>query len=136
MVTPDDTFRQELVGILDEVTTELQEEGIIFAEHRVRFATVTRTGEDRAAGEPGTLTPAYTEPSPRPKVDKRTQWRTVDGAARVVGDALLKISRSVAEATIRDAAWIEIDGEKYTLVAGYLKQTPLFWLAVVKRLQQ
>jgi hypothetical protein len=127
----DDSFRQEMVGVMDEVFSGLQADGLVPREDAVRLAYVTRAGEDRAAGEPGAEDVEYTTIEPRPKVDPRAQWRVIDGATVLVGDALLKISRSVTEEALTTADWVEVGGEAFTLVAGRLKKGAFFWEAVV-----
>lgn len=131
-----DDPRLEFLGLRDELVTDLQADGLIFAESLVRLAHVTRTGGDEAAGIPPNEAVAYTTITPRPEVDMRQQWRTRNGAAVVVGDGKLTITRAITEAQLLGAAWIEIDGVKYTLVEGELKRDPggLDWIALVKRM--
>lgn len=132
----DDGFRAEMVALHDELLTDFQADGLVFAEHEVKLATVTAvTGANPDQGTPGTTTVAYAVIAPRPAVNLRAQWRSRDGIAVQVGDALVKVSRVYSRAALTGAAWWTIDGERYTLVEGELREEPngLTWAAILKR---
>ena len=136
----DDTARAELAAEVSELLGDLQDDGVIFAELEVALITETRTGANPARGQPGTAIASTRVLDPRPRVDLRAQIRTVDGIATRVGDGLLKIPRGgragqpgVTMADLLGAAYLTIAGERYTFADGWLKQTPLFWIVVVKR---
>lgn len=138
----DDSFRADMVGVIGEVLEDSQAAGVLFREKAVRLATVTVTGADPAAGEPGTETITYVALSPRPKVDARDQWRWRDGAQVRVGDAALKILKEGGTlAALLAASFIEVGGEtagtgtRYTLVAGQVKEAPFFLTVILSRLQ-
>lgn len=160
MSTYSDDFRQEMVDLKDELTDDLVSGGLIFREDAVMMATATFASADDALGEPGTSTVVYTEITPRPKFDKRDQWRTRGGAAVKVGDAVARVSRSITLSEIESASWfglgvaglgvedgtgfvlnedgsfILVDGyprETYTLVQGEVKRGALEWTIVLKR---
>ena len=132
----DDSFRQEVVALRDEVFTDLQAAGLIMARWPVHLVTVTTTGADPAAGDPGTTTETLTELVPRPRVDMREQWRTRDGARVQVGDAALVISQGACtRAHLEAAAALDIAGDRYTLAPGELKDRPFSFEVVVARVR-
>jgi hypothetical protein len=130
-----DDSRLEFLELRDELVTDLQADGLIFAESLVRLAFVTKTGGDDAAGVPAQEQTDWLVITPRPQVDMREQWRRRDGATVLVGDGKLVITRAVTETQLRTAANIEIDGVAYSLVAGELKRDPggLDWIVIVTR---
>ena len=131
----DDAFRQEIVALKDEVIADLQADGIIFAEAAVSLVSIYWAGADPAAGIPGNKVETMTPISPRPRVDLREQWRQREGVAVRVGDALLRLTRAVDEATLTGATEVDIDGIRYTLVEGGLNRKALMWEAILKRIR-
>lgn len=132
----DDTFRQDILAILDEVQTDLVADGLLMRESNVRLASTTYTGADQALGEPGTASTTYVTITPRPRVDLRDQYRNRDGQTVHVGVGKLIITKSVARDDILGASWVEVGGEKYTVREGDLKDFPLHWIAILQRWQQ
>ena len=52
-----------------------------------------------------------------------------------MGDALLRLTRAVDEATLTGATEVDIDGIRYTLVEGGLNRKALMWEAILKRIR-
>lgn len=150
----DDAFRLEMVGLADDLETELED--LRMAESDVQLVTITRTGADRDSGAPGTATATPMTITPRPDWDPREQWRTVGGERMRVGDGLLTFTRTIAEAyiiggvvtdeagepiltedgqeiVVPAADHFAIDGVKYRLADGLLKRGELRWEAIVVR---
>lgn len=103
----------------------------------VKLAHVTYIGADPPSGDPGTPTITYDpEISPRPMLDLRDQYRAPGGMTTHVGDGRLAAARdSVTRAQLLAAAWIDIDGEKYTVVMGETELQSFMWLIMIKRMQ-
>jgi hypothetical protein len=96
--------------------------------------------QDGAVGGPGgggyiLLDNGAAAISPPPTVDLRDQFRNRGGMTLHVGDAGLCITRAVSRVQLLEASWVEIDGEKYTIVAGELRRRTFYWDVVVKRMQ-
>ena len=128
-----DDFRAEVAGIIAETQAGLQAEGLIFAEREVKVVTEVRTGGNPARGVPPTVASAELTLSPRPKVDLREQWR--DG--QKVADGKLTSARAALPiGTLAGASYLLIDGERYTLAAGYVKRRPFVWEVLVTRARQ
>ena len=157
-----DDFRDAIVELRDELTTDLVSGGLMFREEAVLMATATYASADPALGTPGTETIAYTEITPRPKFTRRDQWRSIGGVATKIGDAVAVVSRSITRAQLEDASWFAIgrsgvtledggfiitedgtyivadgsDPERYTIVQGEIKQGPFDWTVVLRRENQ
>jgi hypothetical protein len=131
----DDSTRLAILAIQDANLLASESIGLMFSESVVQIAVATMAGADKLAGIPGTQTVAYTVIAPRPLVDLRDQFRTRAGITQHVGDALLMITRAITRAQLLAASWIEIDGEKFTIVAGELRREAFDWSMVVKRMQ-
>lgn len=131
----DDATRLAIMAIQDDNVAAATAAGILFNESTVRLAVATMTGGSAAAGIPGTLSVAYTAVTPMEPPDLRDQLREGKGQTLHVGDALLALSRSITRAQLLGASWIEIDGEKFTVVTGELRKLPFSWAVVLKRMQ-
>lgn len=143
MMPWNDGFRAEMAGIRDEILGELGADGLVLNQEIGAVLVLTTWANPRPdLGDPGTPTHAYLQPTPRAGVVLREQYRTVDGAARKVGDAKITVTRQVTEAQMQDGFWligaelingVPVGGERYDLVQGYLKQKALAWEAVLMR---
>ncbi len=131
----DDSTRLAIQAMRDADISAAEGIGMVFTENLVRLAVATMTGADVAADDPGTATIAYTTIAPRPTVDLRDQFRNRGGITTRVGDALLSVTRTITRAQLLAASWIDIDGEKFTIVAGELRREAFGWSVVVKRMQ-
>lgn len=114
-----DAIRQSILAISDINQAAAEGAGLVFSEYDVRLATETTAGANAAKGQDGTTVTTYKLLDPRPRVDLRTQYRTIDGTPVRVGDALVECSRGAAVRTdFETAAWVEVNGDRYTVVNG------------------
>lgn len=135
----------EMRALDDELTRDLQADGIEFALYEVKLATVTLTGADEFSGTPGTAgEPAYKVLSPRPEVDLKDQIRFRAGAPTLVGQALVVASHDACtREELTAAAWIEVvpddlpgdtPAPRYRVNGGELRETWDKWQVVLQRL--
>jgi hypothetical protein len=115
----DDSLRLQFLSLRDGLLTQFQASGLKFSESIVTLVYGTYTAADQMTGAGGAFTESgRTVISPRPTVDRKTQYRWSSGVAIVVGDARVVLSRAYSEEQIRSATWVEIDGVRFTLAAG------------------
>lgn len=135
-MTFDPGFLREMRALDDELTRDLQEAGLEFAEHEVKLATVVLTDGDPDAGTPGTASaPTYKVLSPIPEVELRDQIRFRGGAPALVGQALVIASRDACtREELLGAAWVEVSGVRYRVNGGELREDPFKWRVVLERL--
>lgn len=155
-----DSLRLDILGVKDELTTDLAADGILFREDSLVMATATYTGADPALGVGGTESITYVEMLPRPKFTRRDVFRTVNGIPMKVGDAVAEVSRAVTREQIESASWFATgtalvqledgsgylrdegggyvlgethDPERFVLVPGEIKQGALTWKVTLRR---
>lgn len=101
----------------------------------VRLAVATMAGADAASGTPGTATTVYTA-LPRAMCDLRDQVSNRGGQTTHIGDAKIVCATDVVtRAALLAASWLDIDGEKFTVVIGELRCEAFITAIVVKRMQ-
>ena|ERR1035437_9967148 len=108
-----------------------------FMSRVVRLAVATQGGTpNQFSGNPGTApTVAYTTIA-NALVDMTDQFTSQNGMTLRVGDgAIFCPVGNVVRANILAASWIEIDGAKYTTLAGNLKFETYLTTIVVNRMQ-
>jgi hypothetical protein len=146
-----DAFRQKLVAIKDGIFIKLQASGLQFREYAVKLAFVNEAAVDplkgNAAAASSQSNAVYKTLVPRPKVDLRDQFKTIDEAPIKVGDGILSISRGAcSREELESAAWLMVGDIKYTIVMagtrtvgvpyGGVKETPTYYEVILTREHQ
>ncbi len=124
------SLREEMAALQDELQSIPRELG--FREQEVQIRTPVYSGANADAGIPGTVTYLDTTISPRPRVDIKAVYRTVDGGVVKIGDARVsKISRAFILVTenkeLSPAEQIAL-GNQVVLINGEIVGAPLTML--------
>ena len=128
-----DAFRLERVALKDGIVTELVTDWLLPREDVVSRVVASYSGADAALGVTGTQSIVTTEITPRPKLEIRDQWRSVNGVATKIGDVKATITRTITSAQLTGASWFTIGSVRYTIVQGETKRGPYEWTVVLKR---
>lgn len=133
----DPEFLAAIRDTVGDVWADVQAAGLMVgAERLVKLATANRTGASAARGKPGTAAPTYKVLSPRPLLDLRTQYRHRDGAAVKVGDAMMTVAHAACtRAELEAADWIDVDGERWSLAEGAIKDLVATREVIIRKAQ-
>jgi hypothetical protein len=143
-------FDDEILNIFRDVTditmSVTQQVGVrVTARHNVTMVNIVSPTKKRQYGFQGTSSNTERQPSktvfdPQPRVKIKKQYRSINGLATAMGDALVsnimngKYTRNMLE----EASYFLIDDEIYDLVKGQVKEEPngVFLSMIVSRREQ